>query len=67
MCPIPNLPLPLIGENITCISSFQTKRFKCSYSKKYILLNLIIGKYWNHGKNLQDLPGQNDWENVGLV
>ena len=38
---------------------FQTKRFKCPYKKKYTLLNIIL----DHGKNLQDLRGQNYCKN----
>ena len=63
MCPIPNLPL--IGENITCTSSFQTKRFKCSKNTHHRIKLLV--NIWNHGENVPDLPGQNDRKNVGLV
>ena len=56
MCPIPNLPI--IGENILIIFN---------NSKKYTLLNIILVNIWIHGKNLQDLRGQNHCNNVGLV
>ena len=49
------------------VSSFQTKCLKCSYSKKYTLLNLIFGKYLEPWKELADLHGLNHFKNVGLV
>ena len=55
------------SDNVSNSQSFQTNCFKCPYSKKYTLLNIILVNIWNHGKNLQDLLGQNDWKNVGLV
>ena len=35
--------------------------------KKYTILNLTLVNIWNHKKNLQDLRGQNNCKNVGLV
>ena len=56
MCPIPNLPI--IGENIFIF---------LNNSKKYTLLNIILVNIWIHGKNLQDLRGQNNCKIVGLL
>ena len=63
MCPIPYLPLIVEYINI-----FSNKTFVCSYSKKnshYWILFMV--NIWNHGKNLQDLRGQNHYKNAGLV
>ena len=43
---------PIFRLKAEALSSFRTKRFKCSYLKTYTLLNLIFGKNLNHGKNL---------------
>ena len=49
-------------------SSFQTKSFMCLYLKKYILLNLIFGKYLELRKELTRFgwskPLQKCWTGV---
>ena len=37
--------------------SFETKRFKCAYSKKFTLLNLFLAKYLEPGKEFIQTSG----------
>ena len=54
MCPV--LDVPLMGENI--IISFQVLLFENIHITKSYIIEFLVN-IWNHGKNLQDLSGQN--------
>ena len=45
--------VPIFRLLAKLLSSFQTKRFKCSYSEKYTSLNLSFGKYLKPRKELK--------------
>ena len=44
--------IPIFRLQAKILSSFQTKCFKCSYLKKYTLLNPFFGKYLEPRKKL---------------
>ena len=58
-----------MGENI--ISSDKTFKiltgiFENIHITEYYLIKFLVN-IWNHGKNLQELRGQNPFKNVWLV